>query len=184
MAEKTGPAAVPKAKKKGGGLKLIIMAVVAVLVLGAGGYFAYSKFLKKPAEAAEGGEEGVEGEGGEAKPAVPPTIRVEEEPKMAVLSLEPFLVNLTDPDAQRFLRCTMRLAIDTKEHMEVLGKNDAVLVKIRNDFLDIMSTKTGEELVTVEGKQKLRKELLQRANQVMGKDWAIDLLYTDFVVQM
>lgn len=185
MAEKTSAPSGARVKKKGGGMGLIIAIVVGVLVIGGGGFAAF-KFMSKE-KPAEGGDEakGGEEEGGEGESGSEgQSIQIEEEPEMAVLALEPFLVNLADTEFQRFLRCTIRLAIDSKEHLELLNRNEAVLVKLRSDFLDLMMTRTGAELVTVEGKQKLRLELLERANKVMGKKWVVDLLYTDFVVQM
>ncbi len=183
MAEKgaKGPSPAIPRKKGGGGLMKIIILVVGVGVLGGGGFFAYRKFFKaKPA--AEAGTEGGDAQT-QAAPE-PKGIHIVEKPELAIVPLEPFLVNLADTDGNRFLRCTMKMVLDSKEHFEKLNQNEAVVAKIRDAFLVLMSTKIGADLVTPDGKEKLRKELVDKGNEIMGKPWAVDLLFTDFVVQM
>ncbi len=189
------PPAVPKKKK--GKVSIVMIAIFAVVVLGmgGGGFFVYKRLAAtRPAEGEEpkgffervfkrGSSEG-DGTTPAAKPGAPMKIQIVEKPEMGVIPLEPFLVNLSDPDSQRFLRCTMKLIIDTKAHQAKILENEAVLAKIRDSFLVYMSTKMGEELITIDGKQKLRKELLDKANEIMGQPWALDLLFTDFVVQL
>lgn len=203
MTDKASPATAKS--RKGGGMKLIIIGVAALLVLGGGGFFAYTMLAHKPEkkaskgkaddekakkghgdeeEAAEEESHGEDGESGEEGGGEGGEIQVEDEPEMGVLGLEPFLVNLADADATRFLRCTIKLVIDSKEHQKVITENEAVLVKIRNDYIDMMSSKFGPDLVKPEGKLQLRKELLDRTKKIVGKPWVVDLLFTDFVVQL
>lgn len=202
MTDKASPATAKS--RKGGGMKLIIIGVAALLVLGGGGFFAYTMLAHKPEkkaskgkaddekakkghgdeEAAEEESHGEDEESGEEGAGEAEGIQVEDEPEMGVLGLEPFLVNLADADATRFLRCTIKLVIDSKEHLKVITENEAVLVKIRNDYIDMMSSKFGPDLVKPEGKQQLRKELLDRTKKIVGKQWVVDLLFTDFVVQL
>jgi flagellar FliL protein len=171
--------------------KIIIIIVVAVVVLaggGAGGWWWWSQ-RAAAAEAAEGGkgegEDATHGEKDKGKKKVPAE-------ETAVIPLEPFLVNLADKDASRFLRVSLQLVIDSKELGEAMtakgghGGEDAhavVKARLRSTILELLTTKTSEHLVTTEGKAELKKEIAEHATEVLEEAEVVDVLFTDFVVQ-
>lgn len=99
-----------------------------------------------------------------------------------IVELQPFIVNLADKDDPRYLRTTIILGIsgDAGE-----SKPDPIFTtRVRNAMLAILTTKTSEELLTVEGKTVLRKELLHAA-QAASEEPKVEAIYiTDFIVQL
>ena len=167
-------------------LKLIIILVVALLVLGGGGFAAYKFFLapKDPAvvEGGEGGpkvtaegEAGKEGNGkeGEGKQGGAAA-------KSIVYPLDPFIVNLADPVGNRYLK--VRLALDlSSAALQTEVENRVPL--LRDSILLLLSSKTFAEINSMEGKLKLRGEILHRINQALKTGKVTTIYFTEFVVQ-
>jgi flagellar FliL protein len=190
------PLLEPEVKKKPGFIKYVIL-VVLLLVLGGGGYFAYLRFFAakpaavegqaasedaaKPAEKhdakaedkkpAESGKSEAKGGHGEAKGGKDKT------PSNNV-SLPPFVVNLADPNARRYLKIV--LDVEMTSTPELLEANQA---KIRDSLLLLLSSKTSQDLSTLEGKILLRKEIVDRINQALGQAKVARVYFTDFVIQ-
>ena len=166
------PAAAPaegEAPKKGNKkLVIIIAAVVLLLVVGGGGAFFMMKKKAAEAEAAAAADE--EGGGAEhAKPAKeakkPEQKKGEHEGPPAFVPLEPFVVNLTDRDSERFAQVGISLQVDDHKLAEEMK---AYMPAIRNAVLLILSHKSSEELLSAEGKQKLAEEIRRDAARAMG----------------
>jgi flagellar FliL protein len=178
-----------KKKKKGGFLKYVIL-VVLLLVLGGGGYFAYLKFFaaKPPAPAAEAPAEGQPA--AEEKKAEEAHAPKAEEKKAEGghggkdkapsnnVPLPAFVVNLADPNARRYLKVV--LDVEMTGNPELLEAN---MPKIRDALLMLLSSKTSQDLGTLEGKILLRKEIVDRLNQAIGQAKVARVYFTDFVIQ-
>ncbi|MFZ4550859.1 MAG: flagellar basal body-associated FliL family protein [Aquabacterium sp.] len=166
----SAPAAAPaegEAPKKGPKKLVIIGAVVALLlVLGGGGAFYMMKKKAADAAAAEGGD----AEGGDAhheapaksakkpsgdKHAGPPTF----------VPLDPFIVNLTDRDSERYAQVGITLQVDDP-HMG--DEMKAYMPAIRNAVLLVLSHKSSADLLSAEGKEKLAHEIRRDAARAMG----------------
>lgn len=184
----------PEGKKKSGILKYIIL-VVLLLVLGGGGYFAYLKFFAAKPPAAAQGEQPAAAE----EKAKPEEQQPAPEPKKAegghgeakgghgekgkeapsnLVALPPFVVNLADPSARRYLKIVLN--VEMTSNPELLEANQA---KIRDALLMLLSTKTSQDLSTLEGKILLRKEIVDRLNQALGQSKVARVYFTDFVIQ-
>lgn len=151
-------------KKKSKMMFFVILGVV-ILLLGGGGFFAYTKFLA-PQPAVDPAQE-------EAAKEPPPVIG-------EVLNLEPFVVNLADPKGKRYLKVKIAIELETIEASEKAAK---VEPKLR-DMVIMMLTSLGfEEVMTPEGKIRIRDELLERFNQIMRPDRIKNIYFTEFVVQ-
>jgi len=192
MSQAAAPAPDAGKKKKGKGKLLIILVAALVLALGGGGaaYFfmgrgdaAKGKSAKQKKTDGHGdaahGEEGEEeaSEEGEAH-----------EP--AVVALPTFTVNLADKDATRYLRTTVSLLIKDTEKAATLsggGEHKAAgepvrIAMARSAILELLTTKTAEELMSAEGKTALKKEIAERASQAF-RFKVNDVLLAEFVVQ-
>ncbi len=186
----------PEGKKKSGFLKYVIL-VVLLLVLGGGGYFAYLKFFaSKPAApaaeapaATEQKAEAPKAEEAQAPPAeehAAPSGHGEakgghggkDKAPSNNVALDPFVVNLADPSARRYLKIV--LDVEMTGNPELLDANKA---KIRDALLMLLSSKTSQELSTLEGKILLRKEIVDRLNQALGQAKVARVYFTDFVIQ-
>ena len=195
------PAPEEQPKKKKSGLIKYIILVVLLLVLGGGGYFAYLTFFAAkppaaapaadgaaPAEApkadahaeAKPAEKKAEGGHGEAKSDAKGGGHGGGKDKAASnnVALPPFVVNLADPNARRYLKVV--LEVEMTSNPELLEDNKA---KIRDALLMLLSSKTSQDLSTLEGKILLRKEIVDRLNQAIGQAKVARVYFTDFVIQ-
>lgn len=176
MSDQPKPDAAGAAKKKSS-LPLIIAGVVVLLAAAGGGAWWFLRGTPAEAKEAKAGHGGDEhGEEGESHAA-------EDEPQ-GVVALEPFVVNLADQDATRFLRLTLKLLIP-EEHAKEVEENEVAKARVRSVVLEFLAQKTADELVTPEGKVALKKEIATRARQAMAiKGMHItDVLFSEFVVQ-
>jgi flagellar FliL protein len=99
-----------------------------------------------------------------------------------IVELQPFVLNLADKDENRFLRLTLSLGLGTEGEEE--EKPDPLFItRARNALLAVLMTKTSSDVLTIEGKVILRKEML-RAVQRASKEPHVKALYiTELIVQ-
>lgn len=196
-------AAAPKKSK----LKLIIIvAAVLLLIGGAGGYFF---ILRTPAEAktteaaeketkkssskkarkeeekeeeSETEEKSDKEKSSDSASASLKTALSDDEAVKNVVELQPFIVNLADESEARYLRMTVSVGISGEGESE--KPNPIFITRVRNAMLAVLSVKTSEEVLSVKGKAKLRKELLNAAQRA-SEEPAVEAIYiTDFIVQL
>jgi flagellar FliL protein len=101
-----------------------------------------------------------------------------------MINLDAFLVNLADTDSTRFVKVTFRLGLDEASLGEELAGDQIVLSATRDKIISLLSTKTAEELLTLEGKDKLRNEIRERVNPILPKGKIVEVFIMDFVIQM
>ena len=174
-------------KKKGKG-KLVVL-LVAALVLALGGGAAAYFFIGRDAGNKNAS---AKAKGGEHEPADHAAAEEESEPahEPAVVALPTFTVNLADKDAQRYLRTTVSLVVNDPEKAASLSggsehKAAGEPVRIamaRSAILELLTTKTADELMTAEGKQELKKGIAERASKAF-RFKVNDVLLAEFVVQ-
>lgn len=160
---------------KGGKKKLVIIVAVAVLVIGGGVGAFLALGSKKPAEGEAGLEEGAAegehggGEGGEGENVVLPP---------AVLPLETFIVNLQVKGS--FLRTTIQLEFAESELPHTI-ENDTP--KIKDAVIKVLSAKSSSELLTSEGKEKIKTEVRESVNEILGGEEVTQVYFTEFIIQ-
>ncbi|MEY4265641.1 MAG: hypothetical protein RIS90_176 [Pseudomonadota bacterium] len=130
----------PKSKK----MLLIGGVVFLVLVLVGGGAFF---MLSKKNAASEEGEEVVQ-----AAPKGPPTY----------LPLDNMVVNLADPGGEKVAQIGITLELSDAKATE---KVKPFLPSIRSGVLLLVSQRTAEELLAIEGKEKLAEDILREASK-------------------
>jgi flagellar FliL protein len=159
MSETATPEPEVVAKRGKSSLVLIIVAVAVTAGVAGGAYW----YMRRPAPA------------GEAKPHA----AVEH----GLLSFDPFVVNLADPNGTRFLRATMHLVVGAETDVERLKKTPVVLMKARGAILELLTAQTADRLVTVDGKATLKKAIAENAAAALDGTQVLDVLFSDFVVQ-
>jgi len=147
-----GDAAAPKGKKK---LIIIIAAVLLVVLVGGG---AAVLMMKKKAAAAD--EEGAE----DGAPAAA-HIKIDPKHPPVFLPLDPFTVNLADKDADRFAQVGITLEVVDQATGDQMK---AFMPAIRSNVLMILAHKTSAELLSLEGKEKLARDILRASVLPMG----------------
>ena len=162
--EAAGSQEAPKKSK----LMFFIILGVTIMLVGGGGFFAYTKFMthKPTAAGEEKKEEGGKGESGKAIGEI--------------LPLEPFVVNLADPSGKRYLKLKVELELENPDAAE---KDKQVIPKLRDTVIMLLTSLSFDEVMTPEGKIRIRDELLERFNQIMRPDRIKNIYFTDFVVQ-
>ena len=173
-AEEEGGEAAGEEEKKGLPIKLILI-VVGVLALAGGGYFAYTNFFQEEAveESAEKDKNGEEGAGGENTEELPPGVGV-------MFTMDPFVVNLAGSKGKRFLKVTTTLELSSPEVNPEFEEN---LQKITDSILVLLSSKSFEDVYSVQGKFKLKDEITTRVNRFLVVGHVKDAYFTEFIVQ-
>jgi flagellar FliL protein len=161
MAEPEAEAAVPEIRKKS---KLVLWLILsaAIVLLSGGGFLARRYFLR---------------------PTPPPASEDKVEVK-SVMNLESFLVNLADMDSARFVKVTFRLGLDDVKAGEEYANDQVVLAATRDKIITLLSTKSAEDLLTVQGKERLRKEIREQVNAILPKGKITEVFIMEFMVQL
>jgi len=172
-----GGEAAGEEEKKGLPIKLILI-VVGVLALAGGGYFAYTNFfqeevVEESAEKDKNGGEGGEGADGENAEELPPGVGV-------MFTMDPFVVNLAGSNGKRFLKVTATLELSSPEVNPEFEEN---LQKITDSILVLLSSKSFEDVYSVQGKFKLKDEITTRVNRFLVVGHVKDAYFTEFIVQ-
>jgi flagellar FliL protein len=94
-----------------------------------------------------------------------------DEPKAAVVAeptfmvLEPFTVNLQHEESDQFLQIGITLKVANMEQADKLRQR---LPEVRSRLLFLLSSKRASELMPIEGKKKLAREIIVEANTILG----------------
>ncbi len=172
-AEKPAEGAAEAKKKSklvpmiGSGVLLIAGAVVALWYLGIGPFKGGDLKHAEATAAVEEAEHGAEPADRGGKPG-------------GILSLEPFIANLADDGGRRYLKATFQIDFGSAD---VPAAMQARLPQLRDLLLTLFTSKTFDDIRTPEGKQQLREEIIQRVNQVLDRDLAKAVYFTEFIVQ-
>ncbi|MHB1011855.1 MAG: flagellar basal body-associated FliL family protein [Desulfobacteria bacterium] len=151
----------PPGKKAGKGFnKLLLLIPVVVVALAAGGYYGYTLLSHGKGKAGMTGSSA-----GNEKKAV-------------LFSLDPFVVNLSEPG--RYLKVTMQFEVAGDTRPEVIVEKVPIL---RDVIITLISSQTYEYASSPEGKTQLKDDILLRTNQIFGKEVFRNLYFTDFVMQ-
>ena len=165
MADEEAKEAPPAAA--GSGKKMMIIGIVGILLLGGGGGAAW---FFMGGDKKEEGEKHANADHGEEHADEPGP----------VVELEPFLLNLADRDDLRFLKVSIKLELDRPEDKtDYQNKVPA----IRDALLVLLSSKESQLLRTVNGKRRIREEIMTRVNGVMSKGKISNVFFTDFIIQ-
>jgi flagellar FliL protein len=152
--------------KTGSGKKMIMLIMVGILLLGGGGGAAWY-FMGGKDEKPDAHEEQAKADGAHEEPG-------------PIMELEPFLLNLADRDELRFLKVSIKLELDRpEEKTDFQNKVPA----IRDALLVLLSSKESQILRTVNGKRRVREEIMTRVNGVMSKGKIANVFFTDFIIQ-
>ena len=104
--------------------------------------------------------------------------------KGGAIALDPFVVNLADADAARYLRIKISLMIDDAAKLKELTENSALQQKLRDVILQTLTEKSSSELISEEGKKKLRSEIQTKISGYFKKPKVVDVMFTEFVIQL
>jgi flagellar FliL protein len=158
----------------GGGKRTLLVVATLVTVLGLGGGSAYFLGLFGGDGEAQAAKRGT-GHGDGHDPTAP-----HDASEGAIAALDSFVVNLADDGAQRYLKTTMKVEFFGGEIPALFKSREA---QIRDLMLTLLSSKTVDDVRTVEGKAQLRDEVIARINRVVGGDVVKAIYFAEFIVQ-
>lgn len=144
--------------------KLVVIVVAAVVLAAAAGGAAWF-FLQ--------------GQGGGAEHKEAPKAEAHAAPVFT--TLDQFTVNLQGDN--RYLQVGIDLKVTDAKVNEQINLHKP---EIKNGVLLLLSSKNAEELSTLEGKQKLAKELMDTVNKPLGLpagQGVVGVFFTSFVIQ-
>lgn len=176
-----------KKEKKGGKLKFIIIGVVAVLVLGAGGYFGYNKFFASKAETAhkavvpqqQMAVQQVQGQQVQGQQAAQTGSYLQQVVSEKTFALDEFLVNLADEDGKRYLKVKVSLGYDNKKLDTELEEKKPIL---RDAIISVLRTKKAAD-ISAKGIDGIKMEIIQRINLALTKGQLNNVYFNDLLVQ-
>ena len=164
--EEKEPVEEKKPKSK---LPLIIGIVVVVLILGGVGAFFALKggATEEDGEEVAADEEEVTEEAGEHGDL-----------PGAILPLETFIVNLQVKGS--FLKAGISLQF---AEPELPAHAEEEMPKIKDSIIRVLSRKSHQEILSVEGKEKLKDEIRMTVNQALNTEDVVGVYFTEFIVQ-
>lgn len=159
-------------KGRTGAIKLIIIIVLAVVLIVVGGAVAIK--LLAPGL--------IPGSGSTQPQAAPATESSKPEPTTPSIlqPLKPFIVNLVDPMGKRYLKITMTMELDKEE---LKREVEAKMPQIQDAILILLSSLTFDDVRTVEGKMRLRGQIISRCNTLVTTGKVKNVYFSEFVVQ-
>jgi flagellar FliL protein len=103
----------------------------------------------------------------------------------AVMHLESFVVNLADPEENRFLRIGIDLGLENSLPAKGGGGEETGVptARLRDTILAVLSTWRSDALLAPDGKQKLKEELVRALRDRAPELGVREVYFTDFLVQ-
>jgi flagellar protein FliL len=153
----------------GGGIMKLVLPIVALVIGVGGGYFMGSSMTESSMN--------------EAAQLEPVEEKVSKDPNAMVgemFKLAPFVVNLNEPRGNRYLKTTIQLEMDSEALLAELERRSAQLQDV---ILSLLTSKSSKELQALEGKFRLREELLSRINALLVNGVVTRIYFTEFVIQ-
>ncbi len=163
-------------------IKLVIIIAVLQMVM-FGGFGAFLYFSGALGGGAGGGHEAVAAEEGHHEGDEE---KAHEDAPPIYIPLEPaFVVNFSDGSGgSRFMQATIQVMTRDPEMEAAVNTHMPV---IRNAIVLLLSSQSVEDVAGIEGKEKLREEVLERIREILkertGKPGVEEVYFTSFVIQ-
>jgi flagellar protein FliL len=159
--EESKPEEAPKRKKVP--INLIIIVILGLCLIGGGVFVWKSGLFSKGTEEAD-----IETENKKQELIGP------------ILTLDTFIVNLLGDRGKKYLKVKVELELDSEQTTAEITLR---LPQIRDSILTMLSSKTNEDINTLEGKFQLRAEIIATINQYLKTGKIKNVYFTDFIIQ-
>lgn len=138
-------------------ISVLGIAFLAILLLGAPVVHAAKK------EAKHGGEEGGGGEGASG----------------GLVQLDPIIVNLASDNGRRLLKVTIQIEPARGEAVQEIANRQPQVI---DALITVLSSKTTDDLLTAEGKIRLKEQILSRLNSIVAAG-VKNVYFVEFIIQ-
>ena len=95
-----------------------------------------------------------------------------------LIVIDPIVVNLSD--SGKYVKLIMELELIDASLSSVVAGNKP---KLKDAIIELISRTSYESLSSVEGKRRLKEEIIQKANMTIGRKIIKNVYFTDFVLQ-
>lgn len=148
-----------KSKKK----LFLIAGIAAFLLVGGGGGAAFLLL-------GSGGDE-AQAQTNEAKP------------KQHLVNMDTFVVNLSDPKGDRFMKATLRVVVTDSSLSSRIVQDDIFRTRCRDRVISVLSSKRFQDVNNPLGKESLRRELARELGKIFPEGSINEILFVEFIVQ-
>lgn len=148
----------------------ILLMVILMLMAGAGGYFIQEMVSEKSPSLAPS----------VPQPAQTVPTRPAPPPVGVMVPLEPFMVNLAKTKGSRILKVTITLELNNPAVQPEVEDNRQ---KIMDSILVLLSSKTFEDVYSIQGKFKLKDEITTRVNRFLAMGHVREVYFSEFLIQ-
>lgn len=107
-------------------------------------------------------------------------IDIQTEEMLYLVPMREFLVNLLDYGGRRFLKTTINLEVSNGTVVTEITTKETIL---RNYIINILSSKTFNEVKDVEGKNELRKAIITKCNLILKTGKVLNVYFNEFIIQ-
>ncbi|WP_291493768.1 flagellar basal body-associated protein FliL [Desulfurella sp.] len=168
MAEEAGKESQKKKKKP----IFLVLIILVVLIIG-GGTLAFF-FLKKGSS----GPKNIQAQSSSYESVL-------NDKNVHIKTIPSMIINLADQSGDRYLKISLALVMNGKEKTKSGESSGETLedAAIKNAIITVISTKTSDTLLTLSGKEELKKQLIKAINNALGEDAVKDIYFTDFIIQ-
>jgi len=98
----------------------------------------------------------------------------------STLHLETFVLNLADADQRAYLR----VGVDLGLNRELKNGDPTVpIAQVRDAILGVLAQAKGDDLVTAQGKAKLKQDLLRALQERVPQLGVEEIYFTEFLIQ-
>ena len=149
----------------------ILLVVVLILIAGVGGYFI-QELISGNSESKAPSPLMQTQPVATSRP-VSPVIGV-------MVPLEPFIVNLARTKGSRILKVTVTLELNNPAVQPEVEDNRQ---KIMDSILVLLSSKTFEDVYSIQGKFKLKDEITTRVNRFLAMGHVKEVYFSEFLIQ-
>ncbi|PAF48936.1 flagellar basal body-associated protein FliL [Helicobacter sp. 12S02232-10] len=93
---------------------------------------------------------------------------------------QPFIVNLVTQSGRRYLKASITLELSNQKLQNEINAKATI---IQDTIIEILSSKSIEEIATTKGKDRLKDEIASRINDFLIDGYIKNVFFTDFVIQ-
>lgn len=93
---------------------------------------------------------------------------------------EPFIVNLVTQSGRRYLKTSITLELSNEKLQKEVEAKSTI---IQDSIIEILSSKSIEEIATTKGKDRLKDEIVNRINSFLIDGYIKNVFFTEFVIQ-
>ena len=109
-----------------------------------------------------------------------PTV-VQHEP--GVVALEPYVLNLMDPEGERYLRCTLRIVLDREDAAAKWNTDPLLQTRVRDRVFSLLAARTADELAAPGGREKLRERIRSTVEPLFEEARVLEVYFAEFLLQ-